>query len=500
MIREIEKLIEYADVYGRATSEIESIEDLIKQNPKQANQIEQQMIAVLRQVPMSDEYFVFYMSALIKIFEREQYLELLIDSALSSENLSLQNKDYIWHNAENFLVKHPQCETQTVREKMYQLRQWIYKEMRNQVEIHPVKKEDRNPKRVMVVQRTFLGESHAPTHSALERCYMLAQMGMEVYYVATREGTYTEVTPYYYGGVMNIIDELNGRAMCPYKDKEFFFFQGSQPVNTKSGLQNLIDFVEEINPYYILYVDVESYVADILNEICPVAALSVTFSKLRDYNTAFAMIGRTVTNSEREEHPYEIIEVPFTFELKEKGQSFTRAELGIPEDAFVMPIVGLRLDYDVSDEFLEHIQKIENGFLLFIGVYNNYEQKQIQYPWLREHSVYVGKVDEVIGRLECADLYVNPKRLGGGFSVIEAFHAGIPAVTINYGDVAAAAGKEFCVSDYDEMIEMIRRYQYDTEFYEKQMQIAREREAVMTNGRAVFERGIRQMLDSPRFY
>lgn len=40
---------------------------------------------------------------------------------------------------------------------------------------------------------------------------------------------------------------------------------------------------------------------------------------------------------------------------------------------------------------------------------------------------------------ELMDLYVNPKRSGGGYSIIEAFSVGIPGVTLRNGDIAAAA-------------------------------------------------------------
>lgn len=65
---------------------------------------------------------------------------------------------------------------------------------------------------------------------------------------------------------------------------------------------------------------------------------------------------------------------------------------------------------------------------------------------------------DVVGVLGCMDLYVNPKRLGGGFSVIEAFHAGIPAVSIRYGDVSVAAGEAAFKAGIEKMLLSERFY------------------------------------------
>jgi DNA polymerase-3 subunit alpha len=58
--------------------------------------------------------------------------------------------------------------------------------------------------------------------------------------------------------------------------------------------------------------------------------------------------------------------------------------------------------------------------------------------------------------MEICDLYVNPDRLGGGFSIIEAFAKGKPGVYLNRGDVYTAGGVEFAVGSFDEMAEFAK--------------------------------------------
>ena len=85
------------------------------------------------------------------------------------------------------------------------------------------------------------------------------------------------------------------------------------------------------------------------------------------------------------------------------------------------------------------------------------------------------------------DLYINPRRLGGGFSIAEAFFKGKPGITINYGDVAAAAGPDFCVESYQEMVSLIIKYMNDDVFYSDMAKKGLERVNELTDSRPALE-------------
>ena len=101
---------------------------------------------------------------------------------------------------------------------------------------------------------------------------------------------------------------------------------------------------------------------------------------------------------------------------------------------------------------------------------------------------------------ECCDLYVNPKRLGGGFSIAECFQVGKPGVTIDYGDVAAAAGPDFLVKDYAEMLEVIKRYTEDKEFYQMQVAKGKQRLQVLLDGTAAMEQIMDKVENNLNFF
>lgn len=491
-----------AENYMEIVSLMQELEKSFKESKEKKEQTERALIHILQTTPLDDMGFILFVSILWNVMLKREYLELLLVSVAESKMLTVAHLEFLYYQITCSLFKYPEYKSEKVDALLRQIYDRILGELRETVKVRPGKREERDSQRVIVVTPVILGENHAPTHSMLERSYMLEKLfGVSVCLVSAKEGIFGKgIFPYYRVASANCIAEYSGKTEYRYKDRAFRFYQGEQNLDSPEGMQALVDYVEEVNPYYILYIGGQSYVADILNEICPVITVATVFSSVPDCNTAFAMVGRKVSQQEREKCRSEIVEVPFSFELKEKKRDYTREELQIPQREFVMAVVGNRLDYDVKDDFLERMQELERGFFLFIGSFGTYEQKVGKYPWLKERSCSLGRAEDVLGVLECADLYVNPKRLGGGFSVIEAFHAGIPAVSIDYGDVAVAAGAEFCVADYDEMLETIRRYQSDADFYQEKCARGKAREQEMTNGEAAFGEGIEKVLASPRFY
>ena len=481
----------------------EKMEDFIKLDSVKAEMLKNQLDNILYTIPMNDFHRIWLLSAMAEIFPDEKYLELLLQQAIFNDKLEIYDREHIGHQVECFLFRAPEYISSKIKNLQKILHQKIRSELRSQVTIHPKIKEERNEGNIILMTANFLGERHAPTHSTLERCLMAEKLfGVNVHIISTTENVIKQILPLfcYRSWRGNIIEDFNGLHWYHYKDRKYLLYQEQEYVSMPEGVQNIINYVESINPYYILYLGGESVIADLLNEFCPVMTISTVFSSIPQGNTAFKMVVRKVTDEERATTYGEIIETPFSFELTEKNSRYTRAEIGIPEDRWAMAVIGNRLDADIKVEFLEAMQQVENGFLVFIGTFTEYEKKKQEYPWLEQNSISLGWVKDVIGILECVDLYVNPRRLGGGFSVIEAFRAGIPAISIEYGDVAVAAGSAFCVADYEKMLSCIKRYQTDNVFYEQQILLAKQREKEITDQETAFKAGIEKMLSSPNFY
>ena len=192
----------------------------------------------------------------------------------------------------------------------------------------------------------------------------------------------------------------------------------------------------------------------------------------------------------------------FTSSLMPQKIQKSRQQLNIPEKAFTALVVGARLDYEVDDTFIRKIMLplIEKGvFFVFMGTFENYANVVEQYPLLKLNSVFLGFVRDVLAVNELCDVYINPKRIGGGTSVIEAMVKGLPPVALNEGDVSLGAGKEFCLDNYQEMVQRTLALKDDFVYYQNMSQRAQERAKVMLDGATAFWEVFQKIKELPDF-
>lgn len=468
------------------------------------NLLEKQFVQMLTKETMYDGYFIFVLSFLMKAFQKEQYVELFLEVVGSQPELTPVNKIFILHQVKTLLINYPKLKTEQVGHQITELEGNIRAYLENTIKTERVTRAQRTENLVFVMVAGFLGENHPVSRSALERCYMLQkQAGKRVRLISAGEScTMQDAIPMYQIQVRNRAEEYTGMKQYKYLGEQIELYQSEVPADSLEGLQKLMQYITAERPEYILYVGEQSFVADMANKVCPVITISSTFSAIQNTRTEFLMTGRKVSDSERKMLYPDVIEIPFTFQLKKRKQTHTRSMLKIPENRFVLVVVGMRLDADVTDEFLKNIKtEIDNGcYLVFIGKYDKYQINCEKYSWLLENSVSLGVIDDVAGVLPVLDLYINPFRLGGGYSVAEAFDAGIPVVSINYGDVATAAGKDFCVETYEQMNETIEKYRTEPEFYQQMVKEGKKRLAELTDEEGAFLRGLEIALKSSRFY
>lgn len=143
---------------------------------------------------------------------------------------------------------------------------------------------------------------------------------------------------------------------------------------------------------------------------------------------------------------------------------------------------------ELDDYFIEMIEKVleKNVYIMIIGKMDNCDEKCQKYKVFKEKTIYLGTQEDVLAVLDHVDLYINPDRTGGGTSVIEAMYKSIPVVTLNHGDVTLGAGETFCVSSYDDMVEKIKKYINDKEYYDFMSQKAKERADYMLDSDSAF--------------
>lgn len=368
-----------------------------------------------------------------------------------------------------------------------------------------IPRDERNENFVLVVTEQFIEETHGPTKTALDRCKTLIEkMGKTVLLINTAEwGEGNAACPFFklHKGNYNV-DKQNLEAVY-WKGVTIPFVQCENNMPNAEGITILLEMVRAWKPAYIIAIGGTSIFANLANKIIPVLGIGLCPSDLESMEVKYQTLSRKVTEEDLrimkkvgkdEKH---IINGIFTSGLKEQREHLTRSQLGLREDQFILAVVGGRLDDEITDKFMQMLDDIlseERFFTVFIGTFDHYENIDGEkYPNLKKQSMYMGFCQDILSRMECCDLYVNPIRKGGGTSGVEALFKGLPVVTTNYGDVAVNSGETFWVKDYEEMKLRVRQYERDKQFYRKQSYQAIERAKVLLDTDGEFVKIIQEM-------
>lgn len=158
------------------------------------------------------------------------------------------------------------------------------------------------------------------------------------------------------------------------------------------------------------------------------------------------------------------------FDEKTAQSSLSRATYDIPDDAFVFAVVGLRLDREVDDTFLEMCGTIAasnpKAYFAFAGNFSKHEKLMANHPALGPHARYIGFHGDIMAVYDMCDAFLNPIRKGGGGGIVYAMQAGLPALSTPFGDAGLAVANLPDIPDYEAMATTALRLMEDDAFRE----------------------------------
>lgn len=455
--------------------------------------------------------YYYIMTFLLHATKSKEIYKELLRYSISDNSITKESKYFLYNQfiCCNFLES--DLADGEIKDLLDDLYSHIYQAYKEEIaeEYEFIQKEDRNQDFVMVFVSQVLDMRHGPTKTLLDRCYMLEKfLNKKVYIVNTAEllSKYQMINCFDAMGA-NYIEAYSDINHLSYKGKEFAFFQCPADMPQVSVIKEILDVVKSEKPYFILTIGGNSMVSDICSNIIPTITIGTVPSNRAVTRGQFQTIGRKITEEDRkwmqkhhlaEDH---IIESLFTSAFKEQKHHYTRRELGLPEDKFICILVGGRLDEEIDSDCMDMLQRLADAgiYIAFIGVFNRYQKYADQNETFRNNSINLGFQDDVLAVDECCDLYINPKRIGGGTSAAEALYKGLPVVTFDFGDVGVGAGADFHVSGYEDMYNHIMKYVKDKEYYAEMSTKARERAACLTDSKTEFIKIIQKAEESDRF-
>ena len=338
----------------------------------------------------------------------------------------------------------------------------------------------RNKKRIIIATEQILSQLHAPTKIVCEYAYVLQKMlGYEVIILSSTCDIEIGLEYWYRPVVLNSVDSPTNCIDLLYRDTKLKIYQ----VKLTEGIDKYRDFfqiIHEFNPYFILSFGVLNPVVDLCRYMTNVIAIAMSSSypiseadilvkkgnKVDDMDESMLSGQKCIHVTEK----YPVV-------LTEKTDKVDYEKYGLPKDKFIISIVGNRLNNEIDTEFEDVIRWIISNFpqtvVVFVGEADSILE-HFKVEMVNQRVIGIKFCRELMEFYNCTDLYLNPRRSGGGVSSVMALNAGVPVVTLPDCDVAVNVGECYVVNDFDKMKKEISKYINDSEYYEKQSLWARK--------------------------
>lgn len=133
---------------------------------------------------------------------------------------------------------------------------------------------------------------------------------------------------------------------------------------------------------------------------------------------------------------------PFGYGNFGTGSGLTRAEIGLPQDAFVVVSAGNRLEAEIDSEIAEIManlmEKDPRIVWMLMGVKSEtkiHENLGPRFASMADRVICNGYVREIGDYLSLSDVYANPRRTGGAVSMALAVYGKTPVLSF-YGNDA----------------------------------------------------------------
>lgn len=484
-------LEEYFFKFGEIDKTLKKLENMLNDFSKnQQKNILQSMVGNIQEMPPWMR--VHILSFCMKVSKEETYAVMLLDYILQApyDDVGEYNKlSHFWQiGTAQFLDQSLQTYAINIRmARLYRELFNIFKASLGLKERNYFSWKERNDDLVFVFSAQVLGMAHAPTKTLLDRCYALKKyLKKEVVIINTAMQIPVKGQAPFYGLInATYADGLSEIKQLEFKDETFEFHQCENKMPDLSIIKSIIEMVKERKPEFILDIGGSDICADLCGLFAPQITISTVFSKIAFSCGEYQMVDKILSDEDKDElailgvNIRKVKKTTFTFSFKEQTHHYTREQLDLWKNKFILLVVGWRLDQEVDEIFLDMLECVleENQRIAvaFMGKFDLYSEKIKHYVRLQERSKNLGKQMDALAVMECCDLYVNPRRSGGGSSVCEALYKGLPAVTLPTGDVSVAAGELFWVEDYSAMQKKILKYASEKKYYKQMSENAQKR-------------------------
>lgn len=292
----------------------------------------------------------------------------------------------------------------------------------------------------MAIVVPYIGHRfHTPSMMAVMQCVVLARQGLQVQVFSAQELQPPDAALYRGDGRELVLPQLDAQAWANILPRGVGMTISDQRFSLAGRWRNLLPKVAAFDPDVVLLVGLYSPLAAALyevrpslgisvNTVAPIAPLDVWLSS--DQNPARREVwGGSFAPPQPVFHPYRVLRA-------KTGARLPRAALGLDDADLVWITAGFRLEHEIrgewADRMLDLMSRHPRVIWLLAGGEGKLPAALRKTPAGRVRALPTR--DDLPAVFRCADVYVNPPRMGGGFSVAEAMAEGLPVTTFAGSD------------------------------------------------------------------
>ncbi|MFJ7970434.1 hypothetical protein [Psychrobacillus sp. NPDC096389] len=333
-----------------------------------------------------------------------------------------------------------------------------------------------NHNRIVITVDLLLNEMHSPTKVFIDFCNQLVRntnfellIIIEENFIPSKEEIFE--TALIIGNPSEDCKKIHENLL---KDKRIKLFYSNTKETKVQRLKNINNTIKEFNPSVLLSYSTFSIIQNIQFNNIPIIYISFG----NEYSLALANLYLYKNKLKALEIENSAI-CPVTsnieafindFELLPKNKVFSRKDFNLEESDFVIITVGNRLQNEITENLVQEMQRFilknNNVKWLLVSPELPLFLKKRYKELLKNNIIHITYESDLLALTSICDVYLNPKRIGGGYSIAAAMQEGVPILMTDFeSDGLIIAGRENASgSSYEELILELEKMYEDSNY------------------------------------
>lgn len=311
-------------------------------------------------------------------------------------------------------------------------------------------------RRVALIAPELVNLNHAPTTLALQHARLLAEKGLAVRVFCAQDMRVADMQFFLGGGEQSILASPDRASWSSILPNSVTVHVSNSQFSLKARWKDTLARIDTFDPDLVFLVGFSSPLANILFKARPVLGLSInTLPPVASLDLWLCANERKAGALDDTWSPWfaaaEAWHYPYRIMLKPALNTVSREQIGLRPGTVAMISVGDRLDREIqpawASRMLEFMARHPTVEWVIVG--GNGQIPPALAAANRSNLHLIPHQQDVRSYCQSCDIFVNPPRMGGGFSVANAMADGLPVLAYAGSDGGDKLGALAVANDTD---------------------------------------------------